>query len=84
LTWFLSFFLDGNSVPHSISLITLTFFTWKYNHWQFLQVMDFVSRYLPAYHAYLPTLYKEGPNGSKPEQLLVIDIDEGRNPLWGS
>ena len=46
--------------------------------------MDFVSRYLPAYHAYLPTLYKEGPNGSKPEQLLVIDIDEGRNPLWGS
>ncbi|XP_039812333.1 D-glycerate 3-kinase, chloroplastic-like isoform X3 [Panicum virgatum] len=48
------------------------------------EVMDFVSRYLPAYHAYLPTLYKEGPNGSKPEQLLVIDIDEGRNPLWGS
>ncbi|PUZ75220.1 hypothetical protein GQ55_1G136600 [Panicum hallii var. hallii] len=42
-------------------------------------VMDFVSRYLP----YLPTLYKEGPNGSKPEQLLVIDIDEGRNPLRG-
>ncbi|RLM93426.1 D-glycerate 3-kinase, chloroplastic-like isoform X1 [Panicum miliaceum] len=48
------------------------------------EVMDFVSRYLPAYHAYLPTLYKEGPNGSKPEQLLVIDIDEGRNPLWGN
>lgn len=55
-----------------------------YNHWRLLQVMDFVSRYLPAYHAYLPTLYKEGPNGSKPEHLLVIDIDEARNPIWGS
>ncbi|KAJ1284850.1 hypothetical protein BS78_03G236500 [Paspalum vaginatum] len=47
------------------------------------QVMDFVSRYLPAYHAYLPTLYKEGPNGSKPDYLLVIDIDESRNPILG-
>ncbi|XP_066314750.1 D-glycerate 3-kinase, chloroplastic-like isoform X4 [Miscanthus floridulus] len=47
------------------------------------EVMDFVSRYLPAYHAYLPKLYKEGPNGSKPDHLLVIDIDEGRNPICG-
>ncbi|WVZ69261.1 hypothetical protein U9M48_018074 [Paspalum notatum var. saurae] len=47
------------------------------------EVMDFVSRYLPAYRAYLPTLYKEGPNGSKSEHLLVIDIDEGRSPVWG-
>lgn len=46
-----------------------------------LQVMDFVSRYLPAYNAYLPTLYSEGPNGSDPERLLVIEIDEGRNPF---
>jgi hypothetical protein len=50
---------------------------------EFFQVMDFVSRYLPAYHAYLPKLYKEGPNGSKPDHLLVIDIDEGRNPICG-
>lgn len=42
---------------------------------------DFVSRYLPAYHAYLPTLYSEGPNGSDAERLLIIEIDEGRNPL---
>lgn len=83
--WFLSFFLDGNGGEYSpLDFITLTFFTWKYNHWKFLQVMDFVSRYLPAYHAYLPTLYRDGPNGSKPEHLLVIDIDEGRNPLWGN
>jgi D-glycerate 3-kinase len=44
-------------------------------------VLDFVSRYLPAYKAYLPTLYAEGPNGSKPDRLAVIDIDEARNPI---
>ncbi|XP_066363640.1 D-glycerate 3-kinase, chloroplastic-like [Miscanthus floridulus] len=47
------------------------------------EVMDFVSRYLPAYQAYLPALYKEGPNGSNPDHLLVIDIDENRNPICG-
>ncbi|KAK7325196.1 hypothetical protein VNO77_29354 [Canavalia gladiata] len=45
------------------------------------EVRDFVSRYLPAYHAYLPTLYSQGPNGSDPEHLLTIEIDEGRNPI---
>lgn len=45
------------------------------------EVMDFVSRYLPAYNAYLPTLYSEGPNGSDPNHLLVVEIDEGRNPI---
>ncbi|XP_057969820.1 D-glycerate 3-kinase, chloroplastic isoform X2 [Malania oleifera] len=48
------------------------------------EVKDFVSRYLPAYKAYLPTLYSEGPNGSKPEHLLVIEIDEERNPILGN
>ncbi|KAK8641796.1 hypothetical protein V6N13_011169 [Hibiscus sabdariffa] len=32
-------------------------------------VKDFVSRYLPAYKAYLPTLYSEGPNGSDPSHI---------------
>ncbi|XP_042491395.1 D-glycerate 3-kinase, chloroplastic [Macadamia integrifolia] len=45
------------------------------------EVMDFVSRYLPAYKAYLPTLYSEGPKGSDPERLLVVEIDEERNPI---
>ncbi|XP_027339910.1 D-glycerate 3-kinase, chloroplastic isoform X2 [Abrus precatorius] len=45
------------------------------------EVRDFVSRYLPAYKAYLPTLYSQGPNGSDPEHLLTIEIDEGRNPI---
>ncbi|KAL7191369.1 hypothetical protein ACSBR2_023444 [Camellia fascicularis] len=48
------------------------------------EVMDFVSRYLPAYKAYLPTLYSEGPNGSDPERLFVVEIDEGRNPILGN
>ncbi|KAK7271888.1 hypothetical protein RJT34_28143 [Clitoria ternatea] len=45
------------------------------------EVRDFVSRYLPAYYAYLPTLYSQGPNGSDPKHLLTIEIDEGRNPI---
>ncbi|KAI3901083.1 hypothetical protein MKW92_029652 [Papaver armeniacum] len=45
------------------------------------EVMDFVSRYLPAYRAYLPTLYSEGPSGSNPEHVLMVDIDEERNPI---
>ncbi|XP_052306055.1 D-glycerate 3-kinase, chloroplastic isoform X2 [Populus trichocarpa] len=48
------------------------------------EVKDFVSRYLPAYKAYLPTLYAEGPRGSHPENLLLIEIDEGRNPILGN
>ncbi|KAL9993071.1 putative glycerate 3-kinase [Helianthus debilis subsp. tardiflorus] len=45
------------------------------------EVLDFVSRYLPAYKAYLPTLYTEGPKGSVSERTLVVEIDEGRNPI---
>ncbi|XP_068647359.1 D-glycerate 3-kinase, chloroplastic-like [Aristolochia californica] len=47
------------------------------------EVRDFVSRYMPAYKAYLPTLYSEGPMGSDPERLLVVEIDEERNPILG-
>lgn len=48
------------------------------------EVMDFVSRYLPAYNAYLPALYAQGPSGSDPEHVLVIEIDEGRMPILGN
>lgn len=48
------------------------------------EVMDFVSRYLPAYKAYLPTLYLEGPKGADPNHLLIVEIDEGRNPILGN
>ncbi|PKU65749.1 D-glycerate 3-kinase, chloroplastic [Dendrobium catenatum] len=46
-----------------------------------LQVLDFVSRYLPAYKAYLPTLYSEGPRNFVKERLLIVDIDKERNPI---
>ncbi|CAI9267487.1 unnamed protein product [Lactuca saligna] len=45
------------------------------------EVMDFVSRYLPAYNAYLPTLYTEGPKGSDSNHTLIVEIDEERNPI---
>lgn len=45
------------------------------------EVADFVSRYLPAYKAYLPVLYSEGPKGMNPDRLLVVEIDEERNPV---
>ncbi|KAL7180132.1 hypothetical protein ACSBR1_043365 [Camellia fascicularis] len=48
------------------------------------EVMDFVSRYLPAYKAYLPTLYSEGPTGADPDNRLLIEINEGRNPILGN
>ncbi|KAM1412680.1 hypothetical protein EV2_025806 [Malus domestica] len=48
------------------------------------EVKDFVSRYLPAYNAYLPTLYSEGPEGSDSKHLIVVEIDEGRNPILGN
>lgn len=56
------------------------FYFWRFESFV-LQVEDFVSRYLPAYKAYLPTLYSEGPNGSDPNRLLLIEIDDGRNPM---
>ncbi|CAH9088335.1 unnamed protein product [Cuscuta epithymum] len=47
------------------------------------EVKEFVSRYLPAYNAYLPTLYSTGPSGADPDHTLLIEIDEGRNPVLG-
>lgn len=44
------------------------------------QVEDFVSRYMPAYKAYLPGLYANGPSSAKPERTLGLPIDESRSP----
>ena len=43
--------------------------------------MDFVDRYMPAYRAYLPPLYKDGPTTAQPGKLLVIEIDDSRAPI---
>jgi D-glycerate 3-kinase len=45
------------------------------------QVADFVSRYMPAYKAYLPALYGQGPKGAREEHMLLLLIDENRNPV---
>lgn len=54
-----------------------------------MQVKDFVDRYMPAYRAYLPHLYAEGPKRQHPNKTLVIEIQESRGlveqqpePLW--
>lgn len=45
------------------------------------EVRDFVSRYMPAYKAYLPGLYASGPQDALPERTLQLDIDDNRNPI---
>ena len=42
------------------------------------QVKDFVDRYMPAYQAYLPRMYKEGPAGAAPDKVLMFEINEKR------
>lgn len=45
------------------------------------QVAAFVDRFMPAYRAYLPGLYAAGPTTARPGHLLVVEVDEGREPL---
>ena len=42
------------------------------------QVADFVDRYMPAYRAYLPGMYKSGPTTGKAGRTLMLEIDENR------
>ena len=43
-----------------------------------LQVKDFVDRYMPAYKAYLPGMYSQGPTTARPGHILKIKIDKDR------
>eukprot|EP00270_Netrium_digitus_P019203 TRINITY_DN7530_c0_g1_i1.p1 TRINITY_DN7530_c0_g1~~TRINITY_DN7530_c0_g1_i1.p1 ORF type:complete len:446 (-),score=102.11 TRINITY_DN7530_c0_g1_i1:294-1631(-) len=45
------------------------------------EVADFVSRYIPAYRAYLPSLYKLGPSVADPLHTLALKIDQNRIPV---
>ncbi|KAL4425715.1 hypothetical protein ABPG75_009731 [Micractinium tetrahymenae] len=45
------------------------------------QVAAFVDRFMPAYRAYLPGLYAAGPTTARPGRLLVVQVDEGREPV---
>jgi len=45
------------------------------------QIADFVSRFMPAYKAYLPELYRQGPTTCRPAATLIIQVDERRSPV---
>lgn len=45
------------------------------------QIADFVSRYIPAYTAYLPGLYAGGPTTGAKGRTLVIEVDQARAPV---
>jgi D-glycerate 3-kinase len=38
------------------------------------EVRDFVSRFLPAYRAYLPALYAEGPDGERSWEVPLLKV----------
>lgn len=42
------------------------------------QVNDFVDRYMPAYKAYLPTLYHRGPSTARAGHVVSAEIDSSR------
>lgn len=45
------------------------------------QVRDFIDRFMPAYHAYLPALYSVGPQRRDKVSALKIQVDENRQPV---
>ena len=47
-----------------------------------MQVRDFVSRYLPAYGAYLPELYEAArTTGVGGKATLIAKVDDKRRPV---
>lgn len=45
------------------------------------QIADFVSRFMPAYQAYLPGLYARAPTTAQPGKTLIIEVDQNRSPV---
>jgi len=45
------------------------------------QIADFVSRYIPAYAAYLPALYAQGPTTAAAGRTLILEVDQARAPV---
>ena len=39
------------------------------------QIGDFVKRFMPAYRAYLPALYSEGPTTARDGDVIVVEVD---------
>lgn len=44
-------------------------------------IREFVSCYMPAYRAYLPALYHEGPTSGQAGRVLMVAVDQGRGPI---
>ena len=45
------------------------------------QVAEFVDRFMSAYRCYLPGLYMNGPTTAAQGKVLVIEVDENREPV---
>ena len=45
------------------------------------QVVAFVDRFMPAYRAYLPGLYSQGPTTGGGGRVLVVEVDANREPV---
>lgn len=45
------------------------------------EVAVFVDRFMPAYKCYLPGLYTKGPTTACKGKLLILQVDENREPL---
>lgn len=45
------------------------------------EVAVFVDRFMPAYKCYLPGLYTKGPTTARKGRLLILQVDENREPL---
>eukprot|EP01038_Epipyxis_sp_PR26KG_P010486 gene10486-14092_t len=45
------------------------------------QVKDFVSRFMPAYYQYLPSLYLNGPERRANTPVLKVTVDMERKPI---
>lgn len=45
------------------------------------QVAQFVDRFMPAYKCYLAGLYKNGPTTAATGKVLVVEVDENREPI---
>lgn len=44
----------------------------------YAQVKDFVACYMPAYKAYLPGMYSNGPSTGRGDNVVTFEIDESR------
>ena len=47
------------------------------------EVSDFVDRFMPAYRAYLPGLYRDGPGENGWGDALVVEVDASRRVVGG-